>query len=98
MPVHVCQPQRPLPLAGLCDHGRGEVDAGDVSGNLCDRTGDEAGATSDIQHWVTGADFRRLDDQAIVIRNASSDLLNYSDVALVSPTGYPFTGSDVMIP
>ena len=64
-PIHVRQPHRLLPLPGLVDHGRGDVDAGDVPGDTGHRTGDEAGAAGDIEHRVVGADSRRLDHQPI---------------------------------
>ena len=59
------KPHRLLPLTGLFDHGGGDVDARDVSGNMSHRTGNEAGAAGDIQYRVLWADSCRLDDEPV---------------------------------
>ena len=48
LPRHVRQPLRLLPCPGLLDHGRGDVDAGHMAGNLGDDTGNESWPAGDI--------------------------------------------------
>ena len=50
---------------GLLDHGRRQVDAGDVPGDLGQRTGDQAGAAGHVQHVVLGADAGHFDEEPV---------------------------------
>ena len=64
-PLHIRQPHRLLPLPGLFDHGRSNIDSRNVPGDCGHRTSDKSRATGHIQYRILGADSRRLDDQSI---------------------------------
>jgi integrase len=64
-PRQVRQALRPLPGTGLLDHGRGQVDACDVAGDLGQRAGDQAGAARHVQHGVLRAGLGHVDEEPV---------------------------------
>lgn len=63
LPAQVAKVAFALELASLVKHGRGEVNAGDVSGADGGGAGNDAGAAGDIEDEVGGAKGGRLELQ-----------------------------------